>query len=65
MDRDHSSECGACGNKYLCTEKAKFDRHMEMLHTLSEVPLTGSKIEDIGASECRDIKYCPDMPRQE
>ena len=65
MNRDHSSECGVCGNKCLYNEKAKFERHMEMVHTLSEVPLTGSEIENMDASECRDIRYGPETPRCE
>ena len=65
MYRDHSSERGVWGNKYLYNERAKFERHMEMVHTLSEVPLTDTKIETIHASECRDIRYGPETPRCE
>ena len=60
MDREHSSECGVCGNKYLYDERAKFERHMEMVHNFSEVPLTDSEIENIDSRECRDIRNGPE-----
>ena len=47
-----------------CTGKERFERHMELVHNQSEVPLTESEIEQMSNSESEDIRHGPETPRR-
>ena len=57
MKRKQSRKCDICGNDFTYIGKARFDRHMELVHNHSEVPLTESEIKQMKKSESEDIRY--------
>ena len=63
IKRDHSRKCDICKGDYTYTGKARFERHMELVHKNSEVPLSESEMETMNYSESEDIRYGPETPR--